>query len=52
MPDRLQRRAERARAAEQQRGEQAAQRVQRAKITSATAISPWPLDSPSFQLPG
>ena len=25
---------------------------QRAKITSATAISPCPLDSPSFQLPG
>ena len=25
---------------------------QRAKITSATAIRPWPLDRPSFQLPG
>ena len=24
----------------------------RAKITSAMAISPWPLDSPSFQVPG
>ena len=25
---------------------------QRAKITSATAIRPWPLERPSFQLPG
>ena len=26
--------------------------LQRAKITSATANRPWPLEMPSFQLPG
>ena len=50
--DRLQRRPQRLGAAKQQGREKAVIGFQRAKITSATAISPCPLLRPSFQLPG
>ena len=51
--DRLQRRADRAGAAEQQRrAARSAAGLQRAKMTSATAIRPWPDDRPWFHEPG
>ena len=39
-------------AAGQRREQTASNALQRAKMTSATAIRPWPLEMPSFQLPG